>query len=356
MVVGRSKIQLPLFEDSRCAVVRADTSTLLALAEYDKIIVFYSGGKDGLAALLYLLELGVEPERVELWHQSIDGRPRIFGRRPGLMDWPVTEGYVIATAEALALGLRWQWKEGGFEGEMLREAARTASCTYQLGDGTFKTSGGTRGKESTRLMFPQVTGNLRVRWCSPYLKIDVASAAICGDPRFEGKKIPVISGERREESANRSRYAEVEQHKATSRLRRVDQWRAVIDWRERQVWEIIRRHRILPHPAYRLGFSRVSCMACIFGGPQEWATIRLMDRPRFNRIADYEKQFGVTIRRDESVNDQAGRAAAPLITEGDEELIDEALSPHFDVSRFFIPPGQEWALPRGAFRRGAGPS
>jgi len=96
--------------------------------------------------LLHLLETVVAPGHIELWHQSIDGRPRAFGGRPGLMDWPVTEGYVIATAEALGLTLRWQWEEGGFEGEMLRQHTRTAACTYQLGDGTFKTSGGRAGK------------------------------------------------------------------------------------------------------------------------------------------------------------------------------------------------------------------
>jgi len=71
-------------------------------------------------------------------------------------------------------------------------------------------------------MFPQVTGDLSVGWCSSHLKIGVASAAICGHPHFEGKNILVVSGERREESANRSRCAEVEKHKATSSLRRVD--------------------------------------------------------------------------------------------------------------------------------------
>ena len=354
--MARSPLQLPLFEDVRCAEVRPNTSTLLALDEYDHIIIFYSGGKDSLAALLHLLEMGVAPGHIELWHQSIDGRPCVFGGRPGLMDWPVTEGYVIATAEALGLMLRWQWKEGGFEDEMLRQHTRTAACTYQLGDGTFKTSGGTRGKESSRLMFPQVTGDLSVRWCSSYLKIDVASAALCGDPRFEGKNILVVSGERREESANRSRYAEVERHKATSSLRRVDQWKTVINWREREVWEIIKRYRILPHPAYRLGFSRVSCMTCIFGGPREWATIKQIDRSRFYRIADYERTFGVTIQRGESVIQQAERAGGPLITGADQELINEAMTPHFDVSRFFIPQGQAWTLPRGAFRHGAGPS
>jgi hypothetical protein len=63
--VGRSQIQLSLFENARRAAVRAGTSMLLALTEYDKIIVFYSGGKDRQAALLYLLELGIEPARIE---------------------------------------------------------------------------------------------------------------------------------------------------------------------------------------------------------------------------------------------------------------------------------------------------
>jgi hypothetical protein len=57
----------------------------------------------------------------------------------------------------------------------------------------------------------------------------------------------------------------------------------------------------------------------------------------------------------QSMIEQAGRATAPLVTEADEELVTEAISPHFDVSRFFIPPDQEWALPRGASRHGAGP-
>jgi len=51
-----------------------------------------------------------------------------------------------------------------------------------------------------------------------------------------------------------------------------------------------------------------------------------------------------------------GGAGGPLITGADQELINEATPPHFDVSRFFIPTGQEWALPRGAFSHGAGPS
>ena len=46
---------------------------LLPLEEYDKIIVLFSGGKDSLACVLHLLELGVPREKIELWHHDIDG-------------------------------------------------------------------------------------------------------------------------------------------------------------------------------------------------------------------------------------------------------------------------------------------
>jgi diphthamide synthase (EF-2-diphthine--ammonia ligase) len=49
----------------------------------------FSGGKDSLAAMLLLLELGVSPERIENHHHEVDGRE---GSR--LMDWPVTHSYM----------------------------------------------------------------------------------------------------------------------------------------------------------------------------------------------------------------------------------------------------------------------
>ena len=36
---------------------------------------------------------------------------------------------------------------------------------------------------------------------------------------------------------------------------------------------MMRRHGILPAPAYRLGWSRLSCIACIFGSPNQWAEL-----------------------------------------------------------------------------------
>lgn len=52
-------------------------------SSYDVVIVAFSGGKDSLACLLHLLELGVPRSKIELWHHDVDGR-----EGSTLMDWP----------------------------------------------------------------------------------------------------------------------------------------------------------------------------------------------------------------------------------------------------------------------------
>ncbi len=78
-----------------------------------------------------------------------------------------------------------------------------------------------------------------------------AELLITGE-RFKGKKILFITGERREESANRSKYNQLEAHACDRRYgktaRLVDARRPVLHWTEEEVWEVIERHRI-PGPS-----------------------------------------------------------------------------------------------------------
>lgn len=46
------------------------------IQDYDRYIVSFSGGKDSTATFLYLLDHGIPREKIELWHQDIDGRER----------------------------------------------------------------------------------------------------------------------------------------------------------------------------------------------------------------------------------------------------------------------------------------
>ena len=155
----------------------------------------------------------LDRSRIELWHQAVDGGPS--GDR--LMDWPCTESYCRATAAALGFPIRFQWKDGRFVGELLRDNAPTSGVYYEAVDGDTRFLPPQGRKRATRRKFPAKSADLQTRWCSGYLKIDVARRAINNDPRFEHANILFLTGERRQECAARSKYKECEPTlKATS--------------------------------------------------------------------------------------------------------------------------------------------
>lgn len=318
------------------------------LQSYDRIVIAHSGGKDSMACLLFLLELGVPKEKLEIHHHEVDGRE---GSR--LMDWPVTHSYVEVMGKALGIPVYFSWKQGGFEREMLRENCGTAPITFTKGDGTQVTMGGERSANSTRLKFPQVTANLSQRWCSSALKIEVLARLLVNDERFRHSRTLVVTGERAEESACRAKYKPFEPHRSDLRNggvpRWIDHWRPVHSWPEAQVWALIKKWLIRPHPAYQAGFGRVSCMKCIFGNADQWRTIQVITPEGFGSIANYERRFGLTIDRRMSVEQLAAKGTCyPTAL----EFAPAALSDEF-TAPFFMDP---WILPAGAFGDSSGPT
>lgn len=329
--------------------IRPNTSEILPLDRYDLVIVSFSGGKDSLACILHVLELGVPKSKIELWHQAVDGRP---GVDPRFFDWPCTESYCKAVAQALGVTLRFQWREGGFEREINKVQAPLAPASFELPDGTVGSTGG-KGTPNTRLMFPAAVADLRTRWCSAILKIDVSTAAVNNDPRLKDANVVVVTGERRQESNNRARYAQVDEHKSTTKNRRVDQWRAIINWREERIWEIIERWRLRPHPAYFLGWGRVSCLPCIFGNPDQWASVKDIAPVLFDRILAYEQEFGRTIQQGGDIAHLAARGDS--FVPRDRAMVELALSEHYPETMVMLPEGEQWVSPLGAYKRSGGP-
>jgi len=183
---------------------------------YDIVVVAFSGGKDSVSCFLNLLETGCPISKIELWHHDIDGHGEDF------MDWPITPDYCRAFAEAFNVPLYFSWKQGGFKGEMLRDNTATAGVSFEFPSPcatckNVKSCGGESKSLGTRKQFPQQSPDLNQRWCSAYLKIDVASKAIIHQERFIGKRVLFITGERAQESAARSQYAEREYHKTDAR-------------------------------------------------------------------------------------------------------------------------------------------
>ncbi len=327
------------------------------LQSYDYYVVAFSGGKDSLACLLTLLEAGVPMSKIELMHHDVDGR-----EGSNLMDWPCTRDYCRKVAEAFGLPIYFSWKVGGFEREMLRDGTPTAPTKFETpvapfvyGNPTTTVESGGRGPAGTRLKFPQVSADLSVRWCSAYVKIDVGSTALRNQARFDRARTLFITGERAEESAARAKYKVFEPHRADRRTgrdkRHVDQWRPVHAMTEREVWKLLERFSINPHPAYRLGWGRVSCMKCIFGSANQWASAYEIDPVGVRRIAEYERQFGVTIKRKLTVMNSVDAGKAYDMDPVD---VKAAMSETFDEP--IILGEGTWELPKGAFGESCGPT
>lgn len=317
----------------------------LDYSTYDTVIVFFSGGKDSTAALLSILADGCPKEKIELWHHEVDGREDGF-----LMDWKVTSSYCQAFGDAFGLPVYFSWREGGFKREMLRNNQATGKIFYEDQNHKIQSTGG-KGKPGTRLKFPQVSADLSTRWCSAYLKIDVATAAIRNQARFTGKRTLVVSGERGQESSNRAKYAVLEPARSHSSTRHVDHYRPILSWTEEQVWTAIARYKIRVHPAYYLGFGRVSCAFCIFGNADQMLSAFLIQPEEGTMIGQYEDQFGVTIKRKKSFTD--------LLMEGTEyeamagnRNVNLIRNTYYNESIFM----DHWYQPAGAYGESCGPN
>ena len=317
---------------------------------YDHVIVAFSGGKDSVACVLKLLDMGIKPE---LWHHDVDGGPD--DPEPDLRwDWPVTRSYCQTFAAAFDLPIYFSWRVGGITGELLKENDRTKPVRYERPDGTVGQGGGLTGAISTRRRFPQLGASLLTRWCSGVAKIDVFSVAMAGQERFRGKRVLVVTGERGEESANRASYNDFEPHRnhqpGPRAQRHVDHWRPILRWDEARVWQIMREHRVTPHPAYFLGMRRTSCMTCIFLGKDDLATVSKLAPGRIETMGRLEKSFGCTLKRDGHPITQ--HAANGTAFEYEADIARLAMSEDYD--RPIIT--DDWKMPPGAFRHGGGPT
>lgn len=316
---------------------------------YDHIIVCSSGGKDSIACLLALIEQGADMKKVELWHHNVDGR-----EGSQLMDWRFIDSYMEKYAEAFNLPLYFSWLQGGIEGEMLKESSYSRPHVVETPSGIITLERDTtRSQPGTRRRFPQQSANLATRWCSSAAKIDVGRRAVTNQDRFLGKKTLFVTGERRAESSNRSKYNQLEPHavdRRNGRLgRHVDAWRPVLHYSEEMVWDLIRRHRVVAPVPYRIGWGRSSCMTCIYNSPAVWATIHKYFPHRARPIAAYEDEFNCTISRQRiNVLDLSATAEAFNIT--DLEALAQADTPDYTLP-IFTPEGESWKLPPGAYAK-----
>jgi hypothetical protein len=329
---------------------------LFDLDAYDLCIVNLSSGKDSVTCALKLLDEGFPREKMRFWHQSVDGGPG----SPLFMDWACTESYTKALGKALGVKTEFMWRQGGIKGELFRENRLTNPVQF-IYQGEVITLLTTKGKLGTRRKWPAKSADLSRRYCSANAKIDVAARVISNHPEFQGSidrplKLLVISRERREESAARARYLEAEIHRCNTRSRIAHQYRPVIDYSEEEIWQAYERHKIMPHPAYILGFSRTSCLNCVFLTPDLWAMVRELFSERFAELVAVEKELNFTIDNKHTLTEMANMGSIKRIPRNilSSPYIQNALKGHISKEDIFIK--GRWTLPAGAFQGNDGGS
>lgn len=350
---------------------------LLPLEMYDLVIVLISGGKDSIACYYKLLELGVPKSKIEFWHHDIDG-----GHPSRTMDWRCTANYIRSFAEAEQIPLRVSWRKNGFFGELYRigaselieyvdpETGEIYQCPpskkymecQKLKVAAISEMENKLAEFGYRMKFPMKSGDLSRRWCSAYLKIMVADtvlrnmnsvAANLTKTRMDIKLL-IVSGERRGESVGRSKYNEIEIHRTNAvskHHRTVHQWRPVIGYSEKDIWEVLKRHKVNPHPCYRAGWNRCSCAMCIFSTPQLFAGIRELYPKEYALLCQDEKVLGFTLDNHCDLETYIGSADS-CVYHGDKEAIQSLLTGEFPVESVYVK--DKWKYPVGAFHGAAG--
>lgn len=388
---------------------------LLPLEEYDLIVVLISGGKDSVACYLKLIELGVPKEKIEFWHHDIDGghptrrmdwkctqnyvkaladaegvKLRVSYRVNGFFG----ELYRIGASEPI----EWIDPDTG-EIRQCKLSSNYLKCR-ELKEQATEEMEELLKQYGYRMKFPAKTGDLSRRWCSAYLKICVADTVVSNLDRLgeleelggkrhkfpakggthsgrwcsgnlkaavqdsvtanleetkHDKKILIVSGERRGESAGRSKYNEMEIHRtnATAKAHRVvHQWRCCIDYSEKDVWELLKRHHINPHPRYRIGWNRCSCMMCIFSTPRLFAGVKELFPDAYASLRHDEEVLGFTLDNKKNLDEFIGDTPS-CVCWNDKKAIHSILTGEFGTEDIYT---ENWNYPVGAFHGADGGS
>lgn len=387
---------------------------LLPLEEYDLVAVLLSGGKDSVACYYKLLELGVPKDKIEFWHHDIDGgHPcrrmdwrcthnyvRSFAEAeevPLRLSWRVNgffgELYRVGASEPV------EWMEPE-TGEVIRcKLSQNYIKCQEIKEKATDDMENELKKLGYRMKFPAKTGDLSRRWCSAYLKIMVADTVMSNLSRLKqleelgGKrhmfpakggthqgrwcsgnlkaavqdsvtsnlrktradvKVLVVSGERRGESSGRAKYNEMEIHRTNAEAkahRLVHQWRPVIDYSEKDVWEVLKRHNVNPHPCYRAGWNRCSCAMCIFSTPKLFAGIRELYPEDYALLKQDEEILGFTLDNKCDLDTFVGDAES-CVYHGDLAAIHSLVTGEFAADDVYVK--GNWMYPAGAFHGAEG--
>lgn len=287
MTITANHAQLPLdWNTAGCPLPAPRTATAAStpeLADYDRILVNSSAGKDSQASLhvvaMAARAAGVS-DRIVVVHADL-----------GDAEWDGVPQ--LAAEHAAHYGLR-------FELVGRARAGKTETILERVAQ---------RGK------WPDAAR----RWCTSDHKrgpIRTLMTRLSAELRESGQALdrPVallnVMGLRAEESPARSRripYAH--NHSASNGRRRVDDWYPIHDWPLARVRETIAAAGTRPHPAYAAGMTRLSCRFCVLASRADLICSARLNPELAQRYAAVEQRTGHRFRVDLSMADVIAAAA-----------------------------------------------
>lgn len=218
------------------------------------IFVSHSGGKDSQAMLAHLVSMGLR-DKIVLVHSDL-----------GEMEWEPMEEFI---------------KRNSFGLEV--HVVRPKLSFFDLCRKYRRIPGG------------------RARFCTMYLKTEPIGEFIHDYMTRHGLTLAInATGVRAEESRERAKKSPLGLSSMTMSRKYpghiITDWLPVFDFTLQMVWDAIAKAGQTPNPIYAKGFSRLSCVFCVFGRIGEHQAAAKLRPDLFNKMAALEKELGKSIR------------------------------------------------------------
>lgn len=156
--------------------------------------------------------------------------------------------------------------------------------------------------------------DMKVRWCTSYLKTSMSDQWIRRNRSSLGERCLFITGERKEESPRRAKLPQVELHKTTLKTERKGKFlchwfRPCLPYSKDVMFEMGRKLKLDPHPCYEF-CSRCSCMFCVFMSNQHALANMLHYPEKAIEWVEAEKKIGHTWKQKTPLSDLWDQANA----------------------------------------------
>ncbi|MDX1991066.1 MAG: phosphoadenosine phosphosulfate reductase family protein [bacterium] len=139
----------------------------------------------------------------------------------------------------------------------------------------------------------------KVRYCTSDLKRAPISRWI--RTTYPTGKVVCAMGLRATESSARAKKRNVtvrEDCTAPTLNRLTLNWLPIHEWSEAEVWDCIRQHGDIAHPAYALGNTRLSCACCVLGSVNDLLNGAIYNPETYRELCRIEAVTGYSFRKD----------------------------------------------------------